>query len=139
MKIQAEDFWKFFQQNSDTLMDIDSLEEKQADELLEKTDKVLKQYSEGIDFELGDLTTKGRTLTFTAHGDTDYFDDLISLCENAPHIGLLGHNGIQARQGQQCGDKPRKIPFEDGGHVVQTHGKPSGYGTHRIADRLEKI
>ena len=43
MKIQAEDFWKFFQQNSDTLMDIDSLEEKQADELLEKTDKVLKQ------------------------------------------------------------------------------------------------
>lgn len=102
MKIQAEDFWKFFQQNSDSLMDIDSLEKKQADELLEKTDKVLKQYSEGIDFELGDLTTKGRTLTFTAHGDTDYFDDLISLCENAPILDFWDITAFKPAKGNNA-------------------------------------
>ena len=80
----AEEFWKQFTEYKDNLMDIDSLDSSDADALLVRLDKDLKQYSEGIDFVLGDLTDKGRTLTFTSEGDVDYFDDLISLCEQAP-------------------------------------------------------
>ena len=65
-------------------MDIDSAEKGEAEALLQRLDNDLKQYSEGIDFVLGDLSDKGRTLTFTCEGDTDYFDDVITLCEQSP-------------------------------------------------------
>lgn len=82
--MKAEEFWNKFTEYKDLLMDIDSFETNQANQLLQRLDNDLKQYSEGIDFVLGDLTDKGRTLTFTSEGDVDYFDDLISLCEQAP-------------------------------------------------------
>ncbi len=82
--MKAEEFWKKFEGYKDLIMDIDSLDTEQGDKLLERLDGDLKEYSEGIDFILGDLTDKGRTLTFTTEGDVDYFDDLIALCEEAP-------------------------------------------------------
>lgn len=82
--MKAEEFWKKFEGYKDLIMDIDSLDTAEGDELLERLDGDLKEYSEGVDFILGDLTDKGRTLTFTTEGDVDYFDDLIALCEEAP-------------------------------------------------------
>jgi hypothetical protein len=82
--MKAEEFWKKFEGYKDLIMDIDSLDTAEGDKLLERLDGDLKEYSEGIDFILGDLTDKGRTLTFTTEGDVDYFDDLIALCEEAP-------------------------------------------------------
>ena len=82
--MKAEEFWKKFEGYKDLIMDIDSLDTVEGDKLLERLDSDLKEYSEGIDFILGDLTDKGRTLTFTTEGDVDYFDDLIALCEEAP-------------------------------------------------------
>ena len=80
--MKAEEFWKKFEGYKDLIMDIDSLDTAEGDKLLERLDGDLKEYSEGIDFILGDLTDKGRTLT--TEGDVDYFDDLIALCEEAP-------------------------------------------------------
>lgn len=82
--MKAEEFWKKFEGYKDLIMDIDSLDTAEGDKLLERLDGDLKEYSEGVDFILGDLTDKGRTLTFTTEGDVDYFDDLIALCEEAP-------------------------------------------------------
>lgn len=82
--MKAEEFWKKFEGYKELIMDIDSLDTAEGDKLLERLDGDLKEYSEGIDFILGDLTDKGRTLTFTTEGDVDYFDDLIALCEEAP-------------------------------------------------------
>ncbi len=82
--MSAEEFWKSFESYKDLLMDIDDSEKSEADALLERLDGDLKQYCEGLDFVLGDLSSKGRSLTFTAGGDTDYFEPLIALCESAP-------------------------------------------------------
>lgn len=82
--MNAQEFWNSFETYKDLLMDIDSAEKGEAEALLQRLDNDLKQYSEGIDFVLGDLSDKGRTLTFTCEGDTDYFDDVITLCEQSP-------------------------------------------------------
>ena len=63
--MNAQEFWNSFETYKDLLMDIDSAEKGEAEALLQRLDNDLKQYSEGIDFVLGDLSDKGRTLTFT--------------------------------------------------------------------------
>ncbi len=82
--MSAEEFWKAFTEYKDLLMDIDSLDKAEADKLLKRLDGDLKKYCEGLEFILGDLTEKGRTLTFTAEGDVEFFGYVEELCEEAP-------------------------------------------------------
>lgn len=82
--MSVDEFWNSFCGYKDLLMDIDSAKEEDAESLLQRLDKDLKEYSEGVDFILGDLTEKGRTLTFTSEGDTDYFEPIIRLVEGSP-------------------------------------------------------
>jgi soluble cytochrome b562 len=84
MKITIEEFWTRFQEKSERLMDLDSLNEQEKEELLNSVDEDLKQYSEGLSLEIGKLGTNGRKLTLTADGDVDYFEDLINLYEQSP-------------------------------------------------------
>lgn len=84
MKITIEEFWNRFKEKSDKLMDLDSLESKEQDEILNSVDSDLKQYSQGLSLEIGKLGTNGRKLTLTAEGDVDYFEDLINLYEQSP-------------------------------------------------------
>lgn len=82
--MSAEEFWKAFTEYKDLLMDIDSLDKAEADKLLKRLDGDLKKYCEGLEFILGDLSEKGRTLTFTAEGDVEFFGYVEELCEEAP-------------------------------------------------------
>ncbi|MDR0972070.1 MAG: hypothetical protein LBM25_06780 [Bacteroidales bacterium] len=82
-KISAENFWEWFQEKSEFLMDIDSLGDK-AEELLNEFASTLALYSEGISFILGDLTENGRQIIFSAEGDEEYFEDVITLCDAVP-------------------------------------------------------
>jgi hypothetical protein len=84
MKITIEEFWKRFQEKSERLMDLDSLNKEEQEEILTSVDEDLKQYSEGLSLEIGKLGTNGRKLTLTADGDVDYFEDLINLYEQSP-------------------------------------------------------
>lgn len=84
MKITIEEFWNRFKAKSDKLMDLDSLNAEEKDEILNSLDEDLKQYSEGLSLEIGKLGTNGRKLTLTAEGDVDYFEDLINLYEQSP-------------------------------------------------------
>ncbi len=84
MKISIEEFWKRFQEKSDRLMDLDSLNAEDKEDLLNSIDEDIKQYSEGLSLEIGKLGTNGRKLTLTADGDVDYFEDLINLYEQSP-------------------------------------------------------
>ena len=69
MKISIEEFWKRFQEKSDRLMDLDSLNAEDRESLLDSVDEDIKQYSEGLSLEIGKLGTNGRKLTLTADGD----------------------------------------------------------------------
>lgn len=84
MKITIEEFWNRFKAKSDKLMDLDSLNTEEKEEVLTSLDSDLKQYSEGLSFEISKLGTNGRKFILTAEGDVDYFEDLINLYEQSP-------------------------------------------------------
>lgn len=77
-------FWKWFEENNEQLTMLDDLEKGVAEKLLEEMQKALDAYCEGLTYEIGDQTNKGRTLTFSAEGDTDLFKYVTDLVEEAP-------------------------------------------------------
>ncbi|MBO4752627.1 MAG: hypothetical protein J5526_07805 [Bacteroidales bacterium] len=77
-------FWKWFEENNEQLTMLDDLEKGVAENLLEDMQKALDAYCEGLTYEIGDQTNKGRTLTFSAEGDTDLFKYVTDLVEEAP-------------------------------------------------------
>ena len=99
MKRTVEDFWQWFADNKELLMDIDSLEESEAEAVLLNFDEILKSYSEGLDFEIGDLTTNGRTLLLTTNGNEDFFDDVFNLYDNAPILDFWEILPLRQAQG----------------------------------------
>lgn len=101
----AEKFWQEFDKVRDTLMDIDSLKETEAEKVLLNFDKQLKKYCEGLDFILGDLTPKGRTLTITANGEVKYFPFVEELMDNAPEFNLWKLEGFLQPEGKHVSMK----------------------------------
>lgn len=80
----TEIFWKWFEENNEQLTMLDDLDEGVEEKLLEEMQKALDAYCEGLTYEIGDQTNKGRTLTFSAEGDTDLFKYVTDLVEEAP-------------------------------------------------------
>ncbi|MBP1629278.1 MAG: hypothetical protein H6Q15_171 [Bacteroidetes bacterium] len=107
-KITAQEFWQWFQDHSEHLMDIDNIDPFEADELMKEFEKTLALYSEGMSFEMSDLTEKGREIVFSAEGDEDYFDDVIALVENTPVLDFWEINAFKQPKGPNV-----KIKFEN--------------------------
>lgn len=107
-KITVNQFWEWFQTKSEYLMDIDNIPQKEKDELMRDFDNVLATYSEGISYELGELTTNGRKITFSAEGDEEYFEDVIELCTNIPILDFWDIVAFKQPQGGKV-----RIKFED--------------------------
>lgn len=105
---ELQRFWDWFNSKAELLMDIDNIDAFEADDLLVDFDKRLKEYSEGISFELSDLSEKGREIVFSAEGDEDYFDDVIELCENAPDLDFWEFIPFKQAKGGNV-----KIKFEN--------------------------
>ena len=107
-KITVEEFWKWFQQKSEFLMDIDNIDPIKAEDLMNEFERVLASYSEGMSFEISGLDANGRTIIFSAEGDEDFFDDVIQLCENAPVLDFWEIVAFKQPQGSKV-----KIKFEN--------------------------
>ena len=107
-KITVEEFWKWFQQKSEFLMDIDNIDPIKAEDLMNEFERVLASYSEGMSFEISELDANGRTIIFSAEGDEDFFDDVIQLCENAPVLDFWEIVAFKQPQGSKV-----KIKFEN--------------------------
>ena len=82
----TDKFWKWFCDNNEQLTMLDDLEENVANTLLEDMQKALDGYCEGLTYEIGDQTPNGRTVTFSAEGDTDLFKYVTDLVEAAPDL-----------------------------------------------------
>jgi len=82
----TDKFWKWFCDNNEQLTMLDDLEENVANTLLEDMQKTLDDYCEGLTYEIGDQTPNGRTVTFSAEGDTDLFKYVTDLVEAAPDL-----------------------------------------------------
>lgn len=79
-------FWQWFSDNNEQLIALGDLEEKERTALLDNLQAQLTTYCEGLGFELGEPTANGRTLTFTAEGDTDLFRYVVELVDAAPDL-----------------------------------------------------
>ena len=82
----TDKFWKWFCDNNEQLTMLDDLEGNVANTLLEDMQKALDDYCEGLTYEIGDQTPNGRTVTFSAEGDTDLFKYVTDLVEAAPDL-----------------------------------------------------
>lgn len=79
-------FWKWFTDNSEQMTMLDDLEEGNRQSLLDDMQATLDGYHEGLSFEIGEQTPGGRTLTFSAEGDTELFKYVSDLVESAPDV-----------------------------------------------------
>lgn len=86
-------------------MDIDSLKDDEAEKVLLSLDDKLKQYCEGLDFVLGDLSSNGRTFTITANGEEEFFPRVEELMSYAPEFNLWKLEGYLQAQGKHCTEK----------------------------------
>ena len=83
---KIEKFWQWFQDHNEQLIALGDLDDKERTELEGALQYQLSKYCDGLTFELGEPTANGRTLTFTAEGDTDLFRHVVELVDNAPDL-----------------------------------------------------
>ncbi|MBQ9546257.1 MAG: hypothetical protein IJU90_03125 [Bacteroidales bacterium] len=79
-------FWQWFEAHNERLTMLADLGDEERKQLLDELQQQLDQYCEGLSFVMGESTTSGRKLTFTAEGDTDLFRFLLDLTDNAPDL-----------------------------------------------------
>ena len=83
---KTEKFWQWFMDHNEQLVAMGDLEDKERQELCNALQYQLTKYCDGLTYEIGDATANGRTLTFTAEGDTDLFRYVVELVDNAPDL-----------------------------------------------------
>lgn len=83
---KTEEFWQWFVAHAEELTAIGDLEAEGQSALMGDLRSRLNRYCEGLDVELGEATASGRTLTFTAEGDTDLFRYVVELVDAAPDV-----------------------------------------------------
>lgn len=105
-KLTSKEFWDWFVAKSEFLMDLDNSNDK--DQLMKEFEEVLASYSEGLSFEISELTQNGRSITFSAEGDEDYFEDVIELTTNVPILDFWDIIAFRQPQGEKV-----RIKFEN--------------------------
>lgn len=83
---KKEIFWQWFTDHNDELVALGDLDDKQRGQLENALQHQLTKYCDGLTYEIGDATANGRTLTFTAEGDTDLFRYVVELVDAAPDL-----------------------------------------------------
>ncbi len=79
-------FWQWFEDHNEQLVMLNDLGEKERAGLEEALQAQLTAYCNGLAYEMGAPTANGRTLTFTAEGDTDLFRYVVELVDAAPDL-----------------------------------------------------
>ena len=83
---KTETFWKWFIDHNEQLVALGDLGDKEREALEGALQRQLTQYCDGLSYEIGEATANGRTLTFSAEGDTDLFRYVVELVEDAPDL-----------------------------------------------------
>lgn len=83
---KIEQFWQWFLDHNEQLIALGDLQDMEREELLDAMQQQLTKYCDGLGYEMGEPTANGRTLTFTAEGDTDLFRYVVELVDAAPDL-----------------------------------------------------
>ncbi|MBR0074059.1 MAG: hypothetical protein IJP95_09515, partial [Bacteroidales bacterium] len=79
-------FWDWFQQNAEQLTMLSEHDQAVQDKLLDEMQRQLDKYCPGLSFEITEPNNDGRRVVFTAEGDTELFEPLLKLTDEAPDI-----------------------------------------------------
>ena len=85
-RADATKFWQWFIDHNEQLVAMGDLDDKERRELEQALQYQLTKYCEGLTYEIGEASANGRTLTFTAEGDTDLFRYVVELVDAAPDL-----------------------------------------------------
>lgn len=83
---KKEIFWQWFTDHNEQLVALGDLDDKGRAALEDALQHELTEYCDGLGFDIGEATANGRTLTFTAEGDTDLFRYVVELVDAAPDL-----------------------------------------------------
>ncbi len=83
---KTEKFWQWFQDHNEQLIALGDMEEKEQTALLEELQQQLTAYCNGLSYEMSAPSPQGRTVTFSAEGDTDLFRYVVELVDAAPDL-----------------------------------------------------
>ncbi|MDY6372062.1 MAG: hypothetical protein SPL12_07200 [Bacteroidales bacterium] len=83
---KTQTFWQWFTDHNEQLVMLNDLDEKERTALENALQQQLTAYCDGLAYDLGPATANGRTLTFTAEGDTDLFRFVVELVDAAPDL-----------------------------------------------------
>ncbi|MBR1785094.1 MAG: hypothetical protein IJ760_06635 [Bacteroidales bacterium] len=86
MENNTDIFWQWFTDHNEQLIAMGDLDAESRAALMGSLRGQLHAYCPGLDCEVGEPTANGRTLTFTAEGDTDLFRPLVELTDAAPDL-----------------------------------------------------
>ena len=83
---KTQTFWQWFTEHNEQLVMLNDLDERERTALETALQQQLTAYCDGLTYEMGAPTASGRTLTFTAEGDTDLFRYVVELVDAAPDL-----------------------------------------------------
>ena len=83
---KRETFWQWFVDHNEQLVALGDLDDEARRKLEGDLQEQLTVYCDGLTYEIGEATANGRTLTFTAEGDTDLFRYVVELVDAAPDL-----------------------------------------------------
>lgn len=83
---KTEKFWQWFQDHNEQLIALGDMEENEQTALLEELQQQLTAYCNGLSYEMSAPSPQGRTVTFSAEGDTDLFRYVVELVDAAPDL-----------------------------------------------------
>ena len=109
---KTQTFWQWFTDHNEQLIALGDLEGKACAQLLNDLQDHLTEYREGIVFSIGQPTADGRTLTFSAEGDTDLFRYVVELVDNAPLLDWWEFVAFRQPMGTNLKVRFDKLLFE---------------------------
>ena len=109
---KKEIFWQWFTDHNDELVALGDLDDKQRGQLENALQHQLTKYCDGLTYEIGDATANGRTLTFTAEGDTDLFRYVVELVDAAPDLDWWDFVAFKQPMGTELKVRFDKMVFD---------------------------
>ena len=100
MTHDTEPFWKWFDENNEQLTMLSEYDEETQNRLLNTMQQQLENYCGGLTFEISEPSANGRRVVFTAEGDTELFEPLLKLTDEAPDLNWWEFVPFK----QPCGD-----------------------------------
>lgn len=105
-------FWKWFEDNNERLTMLSEYDEEAQNQLLDEMQDKLEAYCPELSFEMSEPTKDGRRVVFTAEGDTELFEPLLKLTDEAPDLDWWEFIPFKQPCGNECKVRFDKYLFD---------------------------